>query len=108
MNHLVRRHREGWSPMRELDRLRNEIDMLFESPFGFMPQTEAFGGWAPTVDLYEDKDKFTVQCELPGMKKEDLEISLEGNTLTVSGERKQEKEHESAEAYRSERFFGRF
>ena len=69
---------------------------------------ELLRGWEPTIDVYEDKDKLTVKAELPGMKKEDIAVSLEGSTLTVSGERKQEQERKEGETYRSERFFGRF
>jgi HSP20 family protein len=60
------------------------------------------------VDVYEDKDSLTVKAELPGMKKDDIEISLHDGCLSISGERKSETKHESAEQYRTERFFGRF
>jgi HSP20 family protein len=92
----------------ELSRLRREIDRLFEEPFGFFTPTTFFEGWSPTVDLYEDKDKITVQAELPGMKKEDIEVSLHGDTLSISGERKHEQEDKDCEVCRSERYFGRF
>jgi HSP20 family protein len=99
----------GLTPGLELNRLRREIDRLFEEPFGFLaPSTSFFEGWTPAVDIYEDKDKFTVRAELPGMKKEDISVSLDGDTLTISGERKQEEEKKEGEEYRTERFFGRF
>jgi HSP20 family protein len=99
----------GSAPGFELNRLRREIDRLFEEPFGFLaPSTGFFEGWTPAVDIYEDKDKYTVKAELPGMKKEDIDVSLDGNTLTISGERKEEQEKKEEEGYRSERFFGRF
>ena len=62
----------------------------------------------PAIDLSEDKDNFVLKAELPGMKKEEIEISLHEGVVTISGERKQEEKHESADMYRSERFFGRF
>jgi HSP20 family protein len=65
-------------------------------------------GWFPAVDVYEDKDSLLVKAELPGLKKEDIEISLHDGSLTLSGERKQEEKHEGAEVYRSERWVGRF
>ncbi len=99
----------GLSPATEFNRLRREIDRLFEEPFGFLaPSTSFFEGWTPAVDIFEDKDKYTVKAELPGMKKEEIEVSLVGNTLTISGERKQELEKQERESYRSERYFGRF
>jgi HSP20 family protein len=99
-----------WNPFRQLTTLRDEIDRLFENPLsGFGEMTQPFmSGWMPAVDLFEDKDNFTVNVELPGMKKEDIEVSVHEGVLTISGERKEEKEHKEAESYRAERFFGRF
>jgi len=87
--------------------LREEIDRLFENPLGDVTQP-FMSGWMPAVDLYEDKENFVVRAEVPGMKKEDIDISLHEGVLTISGERKQEKKHEEEDIYRSERFFGRF
>jgi len=96
-------------PWTQVSRLRNEINRLFEDPFSLLaPSTSFFEGWTPAVDVFEDKDKYVVKAELPGMKKEDIEVSLDGNTLTISGERKHEEEKKEGETYRSERFFGRF
>jgi HSP20 family protein len=92
----------------EWTRLRREIDRLFDEPLGFFTPTTFFEGWSPTLDIYEDKDKITVQAELPGAKKEDIEVSLHGDTLTIAGERKQEQEEKDCEVCRSERYFGRF
>jgi HSP20 family protein len=66
------------------------------------------GVWSPPLDVFQDKDHVFVKVELPGMKKEDIQISLHENTLTISGERKQEQEVKEGDGYRSERFFGRF
>jgi HSP20 family protein len=66
------------------------------------------GVWSPALDVFQDKDHVFVKCELPGMKKEDIEISLQDNVLTISGERKHEKEVKEGDGFRSERFFGRF
>ena len=99
----------GSAPFSQLNRIRNEINRIFEDPFSLTaPSTSFFEGWEPTVDVYEDKDKITVKAELPGMKKEDITVSLDNNTLTVSGERKYEEEKKDKETYRSERYFGRF
>src|SRR5512144_3015795 len=108
---LVRYQRpEIWSPFRQLTNLREEIDRLFDSPLaGLEDMTQPFmGGWMPAIDLSEDKDNFVLKAELPGMKKEEIEISLHEGVVTISGERKHEEKHESADMYRSERFFGRF
>ena len=85
------------------------MNRLFQSAFsGFPSDTDFFGGWNPTLDVYEEKDEVVAKAELPGMKKEDLEISVQDGVLTISGERKEEEELKDAETYRSERFFGKF
>ena len=101
--------RGALAPFNDVNRLRSEINRLFEDPFGaWTPSTSFFEGWQPSLDVYEDKDKITVKAELPGMKMEDIDVSLHGDTLTISGERKHEEERKERESYRSERFFGRF
>jgi HSP20 family protein len=97
------------SPFNQLSRIRNEINRIFEDPFGFATAASTFfEGWTPAVDVYEDKDEITVRAELPGMKKEDIEVTVVGDTLTISGERKHEEEKKEGEVYRSERYLGRF
>jgi HSP20 family protein len=70
--------------------------------------TGLFGGWSPALDVYDDKDNFVVKVELPGMKKEDIGLSLHDGMLTISGERQHERKNESGETFRSERYFGKF
>lgn len=108
---IIRYRNQGRSDLTQaFDRfaaLRNEMDRLFDGSFGPVFRAPgSFSRWAPALDLYQDKDQFTVVAELPGLKKEDIELSLHDGVLTISGERKQEKKTE--EGYRNERFFGRF
>ena len=98
----------NWSAFDQISNLRDEINRIFESPSGPGNGSEVFNTWAPAVDLYEDHDNLIVKAELPGFKKEDLDISLHEGNLTISGERKQEQSYDEAAASRSERFFGRF
>jgi HSP20 family protein len=109
---LIRRNQEsdvwGWSPFEQLSTLRHQINRLFESPFNERRGSEFFDVWSPSLDVYEDKDNMIVKAELPGLKKEAIEISFHEGALHISGERKQEEQHEGAETYRSERFYGRF
>jgi HSP20 family protein len=65
-------------------------------------------GWTPALDVYEEKDQFTVKTELPGMKREDIDVTFEGGVLNISGERKSETKTDDADVHRSERYFGRF
>ena len=67
-----------------------------------------FSGWSPALDVYDEKDSLLVKVELPGMKKEDIQINLQNGVLTVSGERKHEFEKKEGETFRSERYFGKF
>ncbi len=65
-------------------------------------------GWTSALDVFEDKDNIYVRAELPGMRKEDIDVSLHNGSLSLSGERKSEDKFKDAEVYRSERFVGRF
>jgi HSP20 family protein len=109
---LIRRQNSNlwnWSPVEQLSTLREEINRLFDSPFGELTnRMELFNGWTPALDLYEDKDNLIVKAELPGMKREEIDISVHDGTLTLSGERRYEEKNQDSEPYRSERFFGRF
>jgi HSP20 family protein len=110
---LTRWHKpevSSWTPFWQLSTLRDEIDRLFESPMAeFTRGSQQFlGGWLPAVDLYEDKETVIVKAELPGMKKEEIVISLHEGVLTLSGERKLEEKFHDSEVHRSERFVGRF
>jgi HSP20 family protein len=109
---------EFWnvSPWRRANSFRDEVDNLFNLALGRLanpnpeagPDAQLLEGWFPAVDVYEDKDNLLVKAELPGMRKEDVEIAFHNGYLTLSGERKQEQKHEDAETYRSERWLGRF
>jgi len=89
--------------------LRDELDRVFESPWGELARTsQLLSGWTPALDVHEDKDNFIVRAELPGMKREDIDVSLQDGALSISGERKTEQKYEGAEVYRTERFFGKF
>ena len=97
-----------WPAFGGLSTLRNEIDRLFDAPLTELARASQFlSGAAPAVDVYEDKENFVVKAELPGMKKEDIDVSLHDGSLSISGERNEEKV-ENGEVYRSERYFGRF
>ena len=89
----------AWPTFGRLASLQDELDRLFESPLT---------GWAPALDVHEDKDSFSIRVELPGMKREDIEVSLQDGALVISGERKEEKVTEGTEVHRQERFYGRF
>ena len=101
---------EKWEPFRELATLQDEMNRLFGQIFGRAPAGRAVseGIWAPLVDVEETKDQFVVKVELPGMTKDDIKISVIGNELAISGERKQEEIAEEKTYHRIERSYGRF
>src|SRR6516164_7166794 len=88
-----------WPPFGRLTSLQDELNRLFESPMT---------GWAPPLDIHEDKEKFSVRVELPGMKREDIEVTLQDGALVISGERTEETVQEGTEVHRQERSYGKF
>ncbi len=112
MNSLTRWQRPElatWTGFGRLTDLRDEIDRLFEAPLAdFARSSQLVSGWTPALDMYEDKDNLYVRLEVPGMQKDDIELSLHEGSLSIAGERKGEEKFKDAEVYRAERFFGRF
>ena len=112
MNSLARWQRpefSTWTGFGQLTNLRDEIDRLFETPLAELARSsQLLSGWNPAFDVYEDKDNVYVRAELPGMRKEEIDLSLHNGSLSVSGERKSDDTLKDAEVYRAERFFGRF
>lgn len=98
-----------WDPFKEMEELRSRIDRLFEEFLGSLRRRElgAPRAWLPPVDIYDEGDELVVEMDLPGLKKEDIEIHMDGDTLTVRGERKRPDEERRRYA-RSERVFGPF
>ena len=90
-----------------LSRWRDQLSQWFEQP-DFALSDFLGGGWMPAVDVLEDKDKLTVKAEVPGFRREDLDVSVHDNNLIISGERKSDEERKDGEFYRSERFYGKF
>jgi HSP20 family protein len=98
------------SPFWPINRLQNQFDQLFENCFDrcLEPTGAAFASCMPNVDVFEDKDKVVVKTEIPGMKKDELEVYLTGNFLNIFGEHKEEADNKSAATQKVERYFGRF
>jgi len=98
-----------WAPFDRLTSLRDEMNRLFDLSLpGFARDDGLFNGWSPALDVHQDKDHVFVKVELPGMKKEEIEISLHDGVLSIAGERKHEDKTKKEGAFRSERYFGRF
>lgn len=99
-----------WAPKDRFSNLRDEVNRLLDGSLaGFVGNVGLFGGWSPAIDVSQDKDKVFVSVELPGMKKEEIEVSLHEGVLTIAGEIKKEKtEKGKGESFREERYYGRF
>ena len=91
----------------QLTTLRDQLSRMFDLPFTGQA-TEAFGDWSPALDAFEDKDKYVVTVEVPGLKKEDIHVTVHDGVLTISGERKSEKDVKEGIVHRTERFYGKF
>jgi HSP20 family protein len=91
----------------EFDDLRNRMMRLFDDPFA-MPMFRDTVGFTPPVQITETEGEMLVTAELPGMKKEEVEIELENNILTLRGEKKEEHEEKEKESWIYERIYGSF
>jgi len=98
--------------MTEVGGLQNHINRLFDDPFFSLGVR--FGGdeesalWNPKVDVVEKENQYLVSAELPGIEKDNISVDLKGRTLTLSGERKAEKEVKEGNYHCQERTYGRF
>jgi len=98
-----------YNPFGELDRLHREMHKLFDELIG-EEKDEDFsrGAWMPRVNINETKNEFVVTADLPGIKKEDIAISLENNMLSITGERKFEVDEKKDNYHRVEKQYGKF
>jgi len=98
-----------YDPFRDLRNIQDEMNRLFSGTFSHGNQDEVLrGAWSPSVDIFENKNEIVLEAELPGMKAEDVNISIENNVLTLHGERKFEKKDERDNFHRVERSYGSF
>jgi HSP20 family protein len=99
-----------YDPFRELRGLQDEMTRLFTGvvPPSFKREEMLNGAWAPNVDIYENKDNLVLEAELPGMNRENFDLLIENNVITLKGERKFEKKAEGDNYHRVERSYGAF
>jgi HSP20 family protein len=108
----MRRGLRLWDPWRDFGSLQERINKMFEETMGALSPTEGEeferGTWAPAVDIHETGDGFVVRADLPGVKKDDIQIDLKDNTLTLKGEKKFEEKVSKDNYIRVERSYGSF
>ncbi|MFN2530820.1 MAG: Hsp20/alpha crystallin family protein [Pyrinomonadaceae bacterium] len=99
-----------YDPFRDLRSLQEEVNRLFSTNLtgAFADEGIGRGAWNPSVDIYENKDQIVLEAELPGMKQQDFDLSIENNVITLRGERKFEKTDEADNYHRVERSYGSF
>ena len=93
----------------EFQNLQDRFNRMFQdSPLSRPNGDETMTSWAPPCDIYEEGDNIVVKTELPGVDRNDIDVQVENNILTLRGERKREKEVKSENLFRTERFYGSF
>ena len=100
-----------WKPLEELKELEERIVSLFEKgPRHLNGGKEELKmvDWAPSVDITEDEKEYLIKAEAPGVKREDLNVKVQKGVLTISGERKSEKEEKGKKFHKVERSYGSF
>lgn len=100
-----------WEPFRELTTMRDVMDRFFDEPFLRLPSLwDRDGGAAQplALDLVENTDAYVVKASVPGVKPEDVEITLNNNVLTIKGESKEENEKKEGQYHMRERRYGSF
>ena len=108
-NPLAKQDERPMDPFTSLQREMNRLFEEFHRGFDLEPFSEEFGAdWMPRVNVSESDKEICVSAELPGMDEKDIDVSLSGDTLTVKGEKKAEKEEKGENWHRTERTFGSF
>ncbi|KKO20703.1 MAG: molecular chaperone [Candidatus Brocadia sp.] len=99
-----------WTQLPTISSIQEEMNRMFDRVFrgGDLSDFGITGTWAPPLDLSETADKVTVKAEIPGMDPKEIDISIQGDTLIIKGEKKEEKEEKGKNYYRMERRYGNF
>jgi len=100
-----------WDPFRELEEVSNRLNRVFgRSPFRAGSERELLtsADWMPSADISETDKAYLIKAEIPGVRKEDVKVSLQDGMLTIQGERKMEKEEKGEKHHRVERSYGSF
>ncbi|TNF88433.1 MAG: Hsp20/alpha crystallin family protein [Gammaproteobacteria bacterium] len=99
-----------WNPFQDFENMLERYSKSGLSNIGKQLSTEmSFADWSPSVDIEEEEDKYVIKADLPGVEKEDIEVKLENNVLSIRGEKKTEKETgKGTKRHRTERFHGTF
>ncbi len=100
-----------WDPFKELEDVSSRLNRIFGRPLSRLESdTEllAMSDWTPSADISETEKEYQIKAEIPGVKKEDVKVTIQEGMLTIQGERKMEKEEENKKFHRIERSYGSF
>ena len=100
-----------WNPFRELDEVQNRLGTFFGGTFPRFGKGNGgleLADWSPQVDITEDEKEYLIKADLPEMKKDEIKVNVAEGVLSVSGERKTEKEEKNKKFHRIERSYGTF
>lgn len=100
-----------WNPLQEFNSIQQQMNRVIDNVFGsslFHHTDQQLLPWEPVVDIREDEDAFYVYAEIPGVKKEDVKITMNNTLLSIRGEKKHEIEKSESNYHRIERSFGSF
>jgi len=98
----------AWDPFRDVSTMREDMERLFDSMLSRYPRERVQAVWAPSIDVEETNDAMIIRVELPGMKREDIKVTVAEDTVTISGERKYENDRKDRTFHRVERAYGSF
>ena len=101
------RPRREWDPFADMLDLQNNINRLFNLSLTRKGE-EGIAGWSPNVDIYKEGENYILKSELPGITKDDIDITIQDNLVTIKGSKKEEKEVKEDDFYHCERRFGSF
>ena len=98
----------GLDVFQDLEEMQKEIKNMIDSRSQWPNKVGNGSLWAPAVDIIDEKDQIRIKADLPGLKKEDIEVTADNGVLTIKGEKKEEKEFKEKDYVRSERYYGAF
>ncbi|MEW5807479.1 MAG: Hsp20/alpha crystallin family protein [Acidobacteriota bacterium] len=99
-----------WDPFKDLLSIQERMNRLFEAALSHtdLGGGDIYSGWSPLADFYDDEQGATISIELPGIRENDIDISISQSALTVSGDRKMDRETKGGSYHRIERAYGVF
>jgi HSP20 family protein len=106
----LRKNNDSWYPFSDIQNLHNEMNRLFDFTFPRPDAQDALlgGDWLPAIDVHNTKDNIVIKADLPGLTKDDINVNVQDDLLTISGEKKRESEIKEEDYLRSERYYGAF